>query len=280
MSGIAPSGASASAWYLLTNLAVGFGIAADAMVATISRFHRFKTLPDAVRWASAIGVTHVLFPLAGFIGGWYAAKKTGVSVLIYGAGAVLMAWFITTVLHEAIGLTCKDDEEEIGWFTRVLQRYSPFWAAVWAVSVDALVSGPGKTAATAHWSEWEVWLSFPIVGAIVFGLVLASAYPAVLLHRRWLSGTATSSRGLGRFFTIGTWTEIVIFVYFGLLAVRETLGALSIPIALPWVFGVAALVALVLYAGLGSRLCEAQMQAARDALAPPLPAADAAGGGK
>lgn len=278
MLGSAPSVASSSVWYLLTNLAVGVGIAADAMVATISRFHRFKTLPDAVRWASAIGFTHVLFPLAGFIGGWYAAQKTGVSVLIYGVGAAVMTWFITTVLHEALGLRGKDDEEETGWFTRVLRRYSPFWAAVWAVSVDALVSGPGKTAATAHWAEWEVWLSFPIVGAVVFGLVLASAYPAALLRRKWLSGTATSAQGLGRFFVIGTWTEVVIFVYFGLLSVRETLGALGVPLALPWVFGVATLVALVLYAGLGSRLREAQMQAARDALAPRLPAADAAAG--
>lgn len=220
-----------NAQYLLINGAIGVGIAADAIIATIGRFRRFERIRDALTWAAAIGFTHTLFPMIGLIGLWYAASSfPSLKAGIYGVGFLVMVWFIVEVLREITGLDEDEDkiEEEKDVLYRFLSQHSKFWAAVWAVSIDALVTGPGKTAATAQWSQTQVLWSFPLVGFVVFGLVMLSAWPAIVLHNYWKQNKFDDPRGLAQFTMIGSWIELSIFLYFAYLAISEMVVALGV----------------------------------------------------
>lgn len=258
--------------YVSLNFGVAAGIAADAMIATLSRFSSFHNRRAAVKWAAAIGLTHWIFPLVGFIGGWYAAINVPLSAAVYLFGAGVMAWFVSTVVREAAGLTENGGDDNAGiWESR-----THFWAAIWGVSLDALITGPGKTSATAAWTEVEVWLSFPIVGFLVFGFVMSATFFARLLQERYANPasslhptrhgathrTARDRWKLGVFFTVGTWFEILIFSYFGLLAVAQTLRLVDVPIGGAMVLAAAALVGSALFIPLHGRVHEAQIRRA------------------
>jgi hypothetical protein len=258
--------------YLLINGAIGVGIAADAVIATIGRFKRFETSRDAFNWAAAIGFTHTVFPMVGFIGLWYAASSfPSLKAVIYGAGFVIMVWFISDVLREVAGLNDDDDdtEDDKDFFYQFLSRHSRFWAAVWAVSIDALVTGPGKTAATAQWSQAQVLGSFPLIGVVVFGLVMLSAWPAIRLRRYWQEKKFEDPRGLARFTAIGSWVELGIFLYFAFLAVSEMMLALGVQLiinefVIAGIFSTLTLFLLV--ATLGDRVWGTQLHEAEELL--------------
>lgn len=213
-------------YYFAVNLGVGLGIALDAMVATLGRYRRFDRGLDAVTWAAAIGATHWLFPLVGFMGGWYAVKLTEQAATIYFFGGCVMLWFTISVLRGAMDTESDETGSALG-----------FWVAVWTVSIDAIVSGPGKTAATEGWTEAELWVSFPLVGVVVFALVLASAYPAILLRRRWAARETAHAPRLAAFYAMASLGEIAIFSFFALLAFVQSLRAAKFEISSPvlWV---------------------------------------------
>lgn len=259
--------------YLLINAAIGVGIAADAVIATIGRFKRFATVRDALAWATAIGITHTVFPMIGLIGLWYAASSfPSLKAGIYGAGFLAMLWFINDVVREVAGLNGEDDaedDEDKDPLYQLLSKYSRFWAAVWAVSIDALVTGPGKTAATAHWTQAQVLGSFPLVGLVVFGLVILSAWPAIALRQYWQDQKFKDPTGLARFTAIGSWIELTIFMYFAYLAVSEMLLALGIPaIASEFVIaaGFTVVTTTALLLTLGDRVWVTQLQEAKELL--------------
>ncbi|NEQ46365.1 MAG: hypothetical protein F6K00_23605 [Leptolyngbya sp. SIOISBB] len=259
--------------YLLINAAIGIGIAADAVIATIGRFKRFKTVRDALTWAAAIGFTHTVFPMIGLIGLWYAASSfPSLKAVIYGAGFVAMVWFINDVVRDIAGLDEEEGENETDekdFFYQFLAKHSRFWAAVWAVSIDALVTGPGKTAATAQWSQAQVLGSFPLVGFVVFGLVMLSAWPAIVLHQYWQEQKFDDPKGLARFTTLGSWVELSIFLYFAYLAISEMILALGVqPIIseflIAGIFAIATTAVLLIT--LGDRVWVTQLQEAKDLL--------------
>lgn len=257
--------------YLLINAAIGVGIAADAVIATIGRFRRFERVQDALTWAAAIGMTHTVFPMVGLIGLWYAASSfPSLKAVIYGAGFLVMVWFITTVIREVAGFEAEAEDEstaENDPFYQFLSNHSKFWAAVWAVSIDALVTGPGKTAATAQWSQAQVLGSFPLVGIVVFGLVMLSAWPAIWLRRRWQSKKFDDPRGLARFTAIGSWIEISIFLYFAYLAISEMIVALGVRPAISEFIiagGFSVVTTVVLLLVLGERVWGSQLREAEE----------------
>jgi putative Mn2+ efflux pump MntP len=254
--------------YIYLNIGVAAGIAADAMIATLSRFSSFPNGRAALKWGSAIGFTHWLFPLVGFIGGWYAAINAPLSTAVYLFGAGVMAWFVKEVVKESAGMSGSpdDDDNQAGiWASR-----THFWAAVWGVSIDALVTGPGKTSATAGWSEIEVWFSFPIVGFVVFVLVMLAAYVATILQKRYANANRTEATiadakarwRLAVFFTVGTWFEILIFSYFGLLAVAQTLRIYDVPVDGILIFATTGLIGTVLFLWLHTNVRERQTRRA------------------
>lgn len=259
--------------YLLINAAIGIGIAADAVIATIGRFKRFATLRDALAWAAAIGFTHTVFPMIGLIGLWYAASSfPSLKAAIYGAGFLAMVWFINDVVRDIAGLDAEaeaDEADDKDFFYQFLAQHSRFWAAVWAVSIDALVAGPGKTAATAQWSQMQVLGSFPLVGLVVFGLVMLSAWPAIALRRYWQDKKFHDPRGLARFTAFGSWIELSIFLYFAYLAVSEMVLALGVR-AIANEFLIAGIFSLattgVLLVALGDRVWGTQLHEAEELL--------------
>ncbi len=261
--------------YLLINGAIGVGIAADAVIATVGRFRRFETIRDALTWAAAIGLTHTVFPMIGLIGLWYAASSfPSLKAGIYGAGFLVMVWFIAEVVREIAGFGDAEEDEpepEKDFFYEFLARHSKFWAAVWAVSIDALVTGPGKTAATAQWSQAQVLGSFPLVGLVVFGLVMLSAWPAIALRRHWQENKFDDPRGLARFTAIGSWIELSIFLYFAYLAISEMIVALGVQPAISEFFiagGLSLVTTVVLLAALGARVWGHQLHEAKELLKP------------
>jgi hypothetical protein len=264
---------SLNAQYLLINAAIGIGIATDAVIATIGRFRRFECLKDALTWAGAIGLTHTVFPMVGLIGLWYAASSfPSLKAGIYGAGFGVMVWFVTEVIREIAGLGGDEpaaDESDRDFFYHFLARHSRFWAAVWAVSIDALVTGPGKTAATAHWTQAQVLASFPLVGLVVFGLVMLSAWPAIAIRRRWQARQFKDPQSLARFTTIGSWIELGIFLYFAYLAISEMLVTLGVkPVISEFaIAGVLSLITTVLLlVVLGDRVWAHQLSETEDLL--------------
>jgi putative Mn2+ efflux pump MntP len=261
------------AQYLLINAAIGIGISADAVIATIGRFKRFATVRDALAWAAAIGVTHTVFPMIGLIGLWYAASSfPSLKAGIYGAGFLAMVWFINDVVRDIAGLdgdSDADEDDDPDFFYQFLSKHSRFWAAVWAVSIDALVTGPGKTAATAQWSQAQVLGSFPLVGFIVFGLVMLSAWPALVLRRYWQEQKFNNPQGLAQFTAVGSWVELSIFLYFAYLAISEMLLALGVQAIISefWIAGIFAIATMtILLTTLGDRVWSTQLQEAKDLL--------------
>lgn len=208
-----------TSYFLAINVGIGTGIAADAMLATIARARSFHSSKEAFRWAGAIGLTHWLFPMVGFLGGWFLANHGVARVLVYGGGGIILLFYVIQVLRERSRVRGDDGEE--------VER-SSFWLAVWGVSVDALVTGPGKAAATADWTSTQVAISFPLVGVVVFVLVLLSTMPAMALHKRIVTAQLRSWRRLALFFSAATWVELLIFTWFATLSLLEASGALGL----------------------------------------------------
>jgi hypothetical protein len=192
------------------NLAIAIGISIDAVIATAARFPRMTSLRFALRWALAIGLTHWLFPLAGFIIAWQVGVAFDVRPLVFAAGALIMAVLIVHVVKEGV------TEVEVS----VPTQSAAIWPAVLAVSIDALASGPGKVAAAAEWSSAQVWVSFPLVGAAVFAIVLTAAL-ATHWFAHFLAKHAAPGGHLGALFHLGAVLEISVFSFFLWLSVIE-----------------------------------------------------------
>lgn len=244
--------------YIAVNLAMGAGIAADAMLATIARARTLSNGRDALRWAGAIGLTHWLFPMVGFLGGWYLAEHGVAAAVVYGAGGALLFAYVLRVLYER----SRHEIGEAGGGTRV-----SFWLAVWSVSIDALLTGPGKAAATAHWTTAQVMLSFPFVGTVVFALVLTATAPAIVLHRKIVAGRSRNWSPLARFFVASTWAELLIFTWFAMLSFVEMAAALRlVESSYVLVSGVTLLLGAVMLSVAGRPVWHAQSAAARHML--------------
>jgi hypothetical protein len=215
--------------YLLANGLVALGIAADACLITVARAPHLRAPWDAARWSAKIGLTHWLFPLMGFAGGWYFARSPAVAFGVYLLGAVLMLYMTWRALMGALSgafLREADSREE--------------GALVIAVSLDALLAGPGKTAITESWTEAQIWYSFPLVGLGVFCLVGSTAAVASRMGsvgatpEAIVSGARKTAQlpRIARFFAATTCLQLMTFfgfsVYSGHGALKVLVPSLSI----------------------------------------------------
>jgi hypothetical protein len=137
-----------------------------------------------------------------------------------------------------------------------------FWLAVWTVSIDALVTGPGKTAITSHWSAAQIWLSFVLVGATVFVCVLAATALAVVIHGRVLRRERVDAGSIAASLTIGVALEVVVFTWFGCLALVESVRAMGQPVAVGWIWAASGLVVAAIGVSWGPRLLAGQRRLA------------------
>ncbi|NUN12972.1 MAG: hypothetical protein HUU55_04985 [Myxococcales bacterium] len=167
--------------YIFINLVIATGIAADAVIVTLAKLNRFSSWAVVWRWSGAVGLTHWLFPFCGFVGGWILLSYDTLRAGVFLVAAALMALLSLNAYRNALK-TPKEGVSAAG--SKDLEPRFPTLGLVWAVSVDALVTGPGKVPAAATWTTNEIVLSFPIVGAMVGTYVLSAAVIALIVNGR------------------------------------------------------------------------------------------------
>lgn len=204
--------------WLAANVAIGLTIALDAALATLAQFRRFSRPRQALVWGALIGLTHWLFPMAGFAAAWFLAETTTWRRIVWMGGAGLLAWHVANVVRHAARPGTSGTAAGAGF-----AGGREILVAVLAVSWDALVSGPGKTAIADTWTPMQVWLSFPVVGLVVFAVVAAASLPAAWLHRRWRRGAIRRPERFARLLVVGVALEIALFTGFASLAAAKAL---------------------------------------------------------
>lgn len=221
---------------------MGFGVAIDVMVATLASYREFGSRKDAWIWASRNALTHTLFPVLGIAAAYGLEAAFPVLKMVIGIIAFLLVLkFLGEEIMGCAGLSSEDEEEPKGMG----------WAAVIAVSVDALMSGPAKAAQAEGWELNALLWSFPIVGLVVGLHAFTAAEVAAFLKRRSERGTDVSPQNIARVEIGGLFIETAVIGYFGWLALDHGLG-----INLPWyaVAGVSLAVTITMFAALGQRM--------------------------
>ena len=130
--------------YALVNLSAAAAIAIDACILVLLKFRGLSTRAVALQWAGAVGLTHVLFPMVGFVGGWFVIQRYRLAISVYSLGAILLGVLICLVLREAVD-PHPDVENGSTRSGAAFTKALAFWIPVLNVSLDALLSGPGKT---------------------------------------------------------------------------------------------------------------------------------------
>jgi len=224
--------------YAVLNLSAASAIALDACLLVIVKFRDFSKPTDALKWAGAVGLTHVLFPMFGFVGGWliinrYPAAASG----IYALGAILLGILIYVVVREAIEPESVLESNLSHGVAATTSFYS-FWVPVFYVSLDALLSGLGKTVLIARYPKQLAVLSFLIVGSLVAFLTLLAGLISRRLHQRWISNNSPTVAGIARATTIGVISEIVLFSFFLIWCVADLIINLpeNLHLDIPFVF--------------------------------------------
>jgi len=202
--------------FLIPSILMGFGIAMDVFIATISKF-RDKSLSWKT-WTLPVTITHVLFPAFGYYLFWGLAIAFPISKIFLGVvGFVLVALFIYEVICETAG------KDPVFGITTWLGRLSGFrendtrlLIVVFAVSWDALWSGPAKAAqATAgDWTATEVGLSFLIAGLVVAIMAELALLTAHMLRKVEFKNPIS----LSRFNLYGLFVELSVIGGFGVLS--------------------------------------------------------------
>jgi len=199
--------------FAFLNVSAAAAIALDACILIIIRFRDMRDNLQTLRWAVAVGLTHALFPMIGFVGGWYLITEFSLAAPIYFVGALLLGLLIVSVIKEAV----QESADEGPGGQSMATKYGPilaFWVPVLYVSIDALLSGPGKTVLLDRYPDTFAWLSFLAVGVLVGLFTLFAGAVSRYIHRRWISNNLDSPAAVALGMTIGTVCEITLFSFF------------------------------------------------------------------
>lgn len=199
--------------YTSINFSAAVAIALDACILVILKFRDFSSPSVAFHWAGAVGLTHIVFPMIGFAGGWLIIQKYHIAEVVYGSGAILLGILIYLIIREAINPNPGLHETPIN----IEESYSKilyFWIPVMYVSFDALLSGPGKTVFLERYPKELAWLSFILVGSLVAVFTLIAGGVSNQLHNRWVKGSLSSPINLASTITLGITAELILFSFF------------------------------------------------------------------
>ena len=209
---------------------MGFGIAVDVIIATVSQF-RNQSL-SVKSWSLPIAGTHILFPAFGYYGVWGLLKffettdivflglelsllAPYMSFLLGLVGFVLVALFVYEVFCETADIEPFFAISE--WFSELVgldKDDARLFIAILAVSWDALWSGPAKAATTEGWSNTEVFWSFFVAGAAVFIFAQVALFIALQMRKAEFHNVI----GMSRFTFWGKLTELSVIGGFGVLS--------------------------------------------------------------
>ena len=205
--------------YILPCLMMGFGIAVDVTIATLSKF-RDETLTFKT-WTLPITVTHVMFPATGYYLFWGLAEVFPALELLLGiAGFALVALFVYEVICKSVGTTPVFGISD--WISALFgfdESDSRRFIAILAVSWDALLSGPAKAAqaAAGHWTTNEVFISFFIAGAAVAAIAQMALIGAFWLRKIRFADT----EAMAHFNFWAKFVELSVIGGFGVLSLWQ-----------------------------------------------------------
>jgi len=214
---------SLSGWveYFILNFFAASAIALDACLLVLLKFKDFSRATDALKWAAAIGLTHVLFPMIGFVGGWFVIEHyPSIESGIYAFGAILLGILIYVIIREAIA---TEKEHESFSSTKPVSHFFSFWVPVMYVSIDALLSGPGKTVLIDRYPKNLAVFSFFLIGSLVALFTLIAGGISRRLYIRWLENRLLSVAEIAKVATLGIIGEIVLFSFFFVWCIADFL---------------------------------------------------------
>ena len=166
------------AYFYTVSTMSGLGIAIDVAVATLAMYRQLDTVKKQTMWTAGVGLSHILLPVlsgtvtAGLEG---ASNQTNYADIL---NRSLSAGGFGLIMKFLYGEINGDEEDEENTEESILNAkdISKYLAAIWAVSVDAAVSGPAKykQASNQNWSVDKTMKSAAI-GGLTVSLVAFSA---------------------------------------------------------------------------------------------------------
>ena len=167
------------AYFWTVSVMSGLGIAIDVAVATLAMYRQLDTPQKQTMWTAGVGLSHILLPVLS--GTATAGLETASDHTNYGdilnrglsAGGFGL---IMKFLYDEINGPDDEDEENTEESILNAKDISKYLAAIWAVSVDAAVSGPAKykQASNQDWSL-DKTLKSAAIGGLTVSLVAFSA---------------------------------------------------------------------------------------------------------
>ena len=167
------------AYFYTVSVMSGLGIAIDVAVATLAMYRQLDTVKKQTMWTAGVGLSHIILPIlsgtltAGLEG---ASNQTNYSDILNKSLSAGGFGLIMKFLYDEINGDENEQEEDTEESILNAKDVSKYLAAIWAVSVDAAVSGPAKykQASNQNWSLDKTMKSAAI-GGLTVSLVAFSA---------------------------------------------------------------------------------------------------------
>ena len=167
------------AYFWTVSVMSGLGIAIDVAVATIAMYRQLDTANKQSLWTVGVGLSHILLPiLSGTMtaGLEQASDKTNYGDLLNRGLSAGGFGLIMKFLYDEINGADEEEQENAEANILTAKDITKYLAAIWAVSVDAAVSGPAKykQASNQDWSL-DKTLKSAAIGGLTVSLVAFSA---------------------------------------------------------------------------------------------------------
>jgi hypothetical protein len=240
---------------------MGFGIAIDVALATVSKFHDREL--SWKNWTLPIMATHIAFPAIGYYLFWGLGKEfAAISSLLGIIGFLFVLAFVYEVVCEAVGKEPIFGISE--WMSKRMglqENDTRRFIAILAVSWDALWSGPAKAAqaVAGSWGTKEVIFSFPVAGLTVALIAQISLGAAWLLRQKKFK----SVERMAEWFVWGKYVELSVIGGFGILSLWQALtGEGNIYLSVV----VAGIILLVVWATFSQKIVNSSFEEAQEAI--------------
>ena len=206
--------------FWIPSIILGLGIAVDVAIATIVQFRQKLTWKE---WTLPITLTHILFPAFGYYLFWGFSGSNYFLTLGLGLiGTALILLFLYEALSDWIGhdIAYSVSEHITSTLNRLGLHFSKHWLLILAVSWDALLSGPAKSAVATNWTTTEVLVSFFIAGTVVALIAEAALLVAHWLRKRLVKAhdEYKNINTLVTFDVVGKFIESSVIGGFGVLS--------------------------------------------------------------
>lgn len=198
--------------YLSASFLLGIGIAIDVFLATIVKGRLMSKPKLKAIWISGVTFTHIVFPMIGYYGFAYAYRMNPSWQIWLGlVAAITVGWYLFGQFKSWIDVSVALNEGSQVTF-----------AAIIAVSLDALWAGPAKSAQAIEWSANQVFYSFLIAGAVVAIVALLSAGFSERLYTRLIKDASDrEAKNEASREVLALWLEFSVIGYFGILAITR-----------------------------------------------------------